>query len=638
MQGEYDVVVIGAGVVGSATARELVRFDLKIVVLEAGLDIASGATRANSGIVHAGYDPEPGTLKAKYNVLGSALFDQWQRELGFGFYRNGALVLAFDEEERHVLEGLLKRSVANGVEGVSIIEAEELRSTEPNVSPEAIAALNVPTSGICDPYGFTYGIAENAAANGVEFAFDARVVDIAREGDGFVVKTQDGRELSARAIVNCAGIHADEINNLVSQHKIEIQPVKGEYLLYHNSLAGTFRHTMFQVPNAGSKGVLVSPVIFGNIFCGPNATPTSEKDDIATTGEGQREVLERSKRTWPEASTELVITTYAGLRATDASGKGDFIIGEAPDVAGFFNAACIDSPGLTSAPAIAEDLARMVAERLGAEKNASFDPVRIPAPLLAMMDEESRAKLVAQNPLFGENVCKCCDVSEGELVETLHRVLPVLSLDALKWRTGATMGPCHGGRCTARILSIMQRELGIDGTDVQKRMQGSNLVVSDAAQDKDLADRCVDVARQARCDLDAQGLREIGWGSLEIEGTRPAGIVSALQAIALMGVTGHLPGRSAVIWGTHDLALRAALMLADAGVAIKCVLETGSVSQGSPELLDELSRRGIAVQCEARVSGVSGLSRLEFVTVEHDGVRETIECDLLVASPEIVAE
>ncbi len=638
MQGEYDAVVIGAGVVGSATARELARFDLKIVVLEAGLDIASGATRANSGIVHAGYDPEPGTLKAKYNVLGSALFDQWQRELGFGFYRNGALVLAFDEEERHALEGLLKRSVANGVEGVSIIEAEELRSTEPNVSPEAIAALNVPTSGICDPYGFTYGIAENAAANGVEFAFDARVVDIAREGDGFVVKTQDGRELSARAIVNCAGIHADEINNLVSQHKIEIQPVKGEYLLYHNSLAGTFRHTMFQVPNAGSKGVLVSPVIFGNIFCGPNATPTSEKDDIATTEEGQREVLERSKRTWPEASTELVITTYAGLRATDASGKGDFIIGEAPDVTGFFNAACIDSPGLTSAPAIAEDLARMVAERLGAEKNASFDPVRIPAPLLAMMDEESRAKLVAQNPLFGENVCKCCDVSEGELVETLHRVLPVLSLDALKWRTGATMGPCHGGRCTAHILSIMQRELGIDGTDVQKRMQGSNLVASDAAQDKDLADRCVDVARQARCDLDAQGLREIGWGSLEIEGTRPAGIVSALQAIALMGVTGHLPGRSAAIWGTHDLALRAALMLADVGVAIKCVLETGSVPQGSPELLDELSRRGIAVQCEARVSGVSGSSRLEFVTVEHDGVRETIECDLLVASPEIVAE
>ena len=638
MENEYDVVVIGAGVVGSATARELARFDLKIVVLEAGLDIASGATRANSGIVHAGYDPEPGTLKAKYNVLGSALFDQWQRELGFGFYRNGALVLAFDEDERRVLEGLLERSVANGVEGVSIVEAEELRSAEPNVSPEAIAALNVETSGICDPYGFTYGIAENAAANGVEFAFDARVVDIERGDRGFVVKTQDGREISARAIVNCAGVHADEMNNLVSEHKITIQPVKGEYLLYHNSLAGTFRHTMFQVPSAGSKGVLVSPVLFGNIFCGPNATPTSDKDDIATTEEGQREVLERSKRTWPEAWTEKVITTYAGLRATDASGKGDFIIGEAPDVVGFFNAACIDSPGLTSAPAIAVDLARMVAERLGAEKNEAFDPVRIPAPLLAMMDKESRAKLVAQNPLFGENVCKCCDVSEGELVETLHRVLPVLSLDALKWRTGATMGPCHGGRCTARILSIMQRELGIVGTDVQKRMQGSNLVISDAAVDKGLADHCIDVARQARADLDEQGLREIGWGSLEIEGTRPAGIVSALQAIALMGVTGQLPGQSAAIWGTHDLALRAALTLADAGVAVKCVLETGPVAQGSSELVGELSKRGIAVQCEARVTSVSGLSRLESVTIEHNSVRETIECDLLVATPEIVAE
>ena len=538
MQNDFDVIVIGAGVIGSATARELARFDLKVLVLEAGLDLACGATRANSGIVHAGYDPLPGTLKAKYNVAGSALFDLWQRELGFGFYRNGALVLAFNEGERATLETLLERAAANGVEGASIIEADELQRLEPNVSPDAIAALSVPSSGICDPYGLTYGAAENAAANGVEFLFDARAVSITRDGSLFAVRIHNGECFTARAVVNCAGVHADEINNLISEHKIEITPVKGEYLLYHNALAGTFRHSVFQAPVDDGKGVLVSPVVFGNIFIGPNASPTPDKEDLSTTEEGQHEVLERARRIWPEASTERVIANYAGLRARDASGAGDFIVGEAPDVPGFFNAACIDSPGLASAPAIAADLACMVADRLGAGANADFDPVRIPAPLLVMMDDESKAKLVAENPLYGVPVCKCCHVSEGELVDALHRALPIKSLDALKWRTGATMGPCHGGRCTARIMQIMQRELSIGADDVQKRLQGSELVAekhadvskpdflpaADADASANPMKRCAELASELRSDLDMRGMREVGSGELGIVGTRPAGV------------------------------------------------------------------------------------------------------------------
>ena len=639
MQGEYDVIVIGAGVIGATTARELARFDLRVLVLEAGLDLACGATRANSGIVHAGYDPLPGTLKAKYNVAGSALFEQWQRELGFGFYRNGALVLAFNEDELATLEVLLERAQANGVAGVSIVGAEELRRMEPNVSPNALAALNVPTSGICDPYGLTYGAAENAAANGVEFLFDARVNAVSRDGDGFVVGVADGRRFCSRSVINCAGVRADEINNLVSAHALEIAPVKGEYLLYHNALAGTFGHTMFQAPSVAGKGVLVSPVIFGNIFVGPNATPADDKDDLATSAEGLHEVLERARRTWPEVSDEQVIATYAGLRATNAAGEGDFIVGEASDVPGFFNAACIDSPGLASAPAIATDLAHLVADRLGVAKNPDFDPVRVPAPLLVMMDERSQAELIAQNPLYGVPVCACCHVSEGEIVDVLHRGLPVKSLDAIKWRTGATMGPCHGGRCTARIMQIVQRELGDQAFDEQRRLQGSGLA---AGQSRDVHDalvaRCAELAQTARADLDARGMREIGSGALGIAGTRPAGVCSALQVLGLLGVTGRLPGRRAVVWGTHDLALRATLAMADAGVVVEIVLETDATPMGSDELVDELAARGIALQCCAHVTSVRGTARLESVTVEHDGIRESLTCDLLVASPCIVAE
>ena len=662
MRETYDVVVIGAGVIGAATARELARFKLRTAVLEAGLDLACGATRANSGIVHAGYDPLPGTLKAKYNVAGSALFDQWQRELGFAFFRNGALVLAFDDSDRATLEELLARAEANGVEGASIIDADELRRAEPHVSAEAIAALKVPTSGICDPYGLTYGAAENAAANGVEFLFDAAVCDIARTGEAFSVHVRDGRTFEARAIVNCAGVHADEINNLVSTRKLEISPVKGEYLLYHNELAGTFRSSIFQVPNKTSKGVLVAPVVFGNIFIGPNAQPIADKDDLSTTPEGQLEVLERARRTWPEVSTDKVIATYAGIRARDASGAGDFIVGEAPDVEGFFNAACIDSPGLASAPAIATEMARMVASRLDAEENPAFDPVRIPAPLLAMMPDEERERLVAENPLYGVNVCACCHVSEGEVVEALHRALPVLSLDALKWRTGATMGPCHGGRCTARIAQIMERELGVEAHQIQKRQHGSSLLSAKqalpigpdagrAAEDphpaaghsasSDAALRCRELAGRFRAELDAQGLREVGAGSLGIAGTRPSGVYSALQALELLGATGYLPGQAALVWGTHELALRTALALADAGARIVRVIETGEAPADYPSasaLLDELSERGIRVDCQASVVAVSGANRLESASVAHGGTCESVPCDLLIASPAIVRD
>ena len=636
----YDVVVVGAGVVGAATARELARFHLRIVVLEAGLDLACGATRANSGIVHAGFDPLPGTLKAKYNVAGASLYPRWQRELGFGYYQNGALVLAFSAADLAMLEELRERAGANGVQGVQIVDRDELRAMEPNVSPDAIAALSAPTSGICDPYGLTYGAAENAAENGVEFLFDHAVCGIERVEGGFVVLTRNGSAFSARAVVNCAGVHADEVNNLVSARKLCIEPVKGEYLLYHNALAGAFRRSVFQAPDARGKGTLVSPVLFGNIFIGPNASAADGKDDVATTPEGQAQVLERARRIWPAAATDKVIATYAGLRARDASGSGDFVIGEAPDAEGFFNAACIDSPGLASAPAIAVDLARMVANRLGAGLRADFDPQRVPAPLLAMMQEDAVARLVDGNPAYGVPVCKCCHVSEGEIVDALHRPIPVLSLDALKWRTGATMGPCHGGRCTARIVQLVMRELGEDGSRIQKRLQGSHLVVSGegAAVEDDVHAQVAGLAAELRETFDARGLREEGSGSLGMTGERPAGVYSALEALELLAATRHLPGKRAVVWGTHDAALRAAFALADAGVCLEAVVESAQEPACSAELAAALAERGVPVECDARVASVSGANRVEGVVIETRGERRAVPCDMLVASTCVVPE
>ena len=471
------VAVIGAGVVGCCVARELCRFAVRVVVLEAGDDLACGATRANSGIVHAGFDPQPGTLKARYNALGSAVYPRWASELGFGYYRNGSMVAAFSDEELAGLDELLARGHANGIEGLRIVDADEARAMEPALSSEVRGALIAETGAICDPYGITYGAAENAAANGAEFLFDERVVAIDRAtAPRWRIRTTSGLVVEAVAVVNAAGVHADEINNLVSGRKLEIAPVRGDYILYESSLGSLFRHTIFQVPGPAGKGVLVSPTVHGNLFIGPNAVPQQSKENLGTTREGLDFIVDRARRTWPDCSTRGQITNFAGLRASGAS--RDFVVGEAPDAPRFFNAACIDSPGLTSAPAIAEDLAQQITEVLAVGENPLFDPIRRPRPLLVMMDEAGVERAIAEDSAWGNIVCSCCKVSEGEIIAALRGPLPVLSLDALKWRCGAMMGECHGGFCTPKILRIVCRELGCRPEEVDKRLRGSWMIAS----------------------------------------------------------------------------------------------------------------------------------------------------------------
>ena len=471
----FDVVVVGAGIAGCTAARELARYDLSICVLEAGNDIACGATRANSAIVHAGFDPAPGTLKARFNVEGSKAYPRWCDELGVQFRRNGSMVLAFDDEGRLKLDELVRRADANGVEGVRIVSGNRAREMEPNVSSEVACALVAPTGGIVDPYGFAFAAAENACGNGVRFLFNHRVERIVRADGGFTLEAS-GERFFARAVVNAAGLFADELNNMVSGERFSITPRRGEYYLYDTEYATTFGHTMFQVPGPLGKGVLVTPTIHGNMLIGPNSVSQASKTDLSTTQEGLADIVERARRTWPAASPRGAITNFAGLRAAGES--GDFVIGEAADAPGFFNIACFESPGLTSAPAAATFIASQVAARLGAGGNPSFNPRRAPQLPFTAMTDEQRERAIASDPAFGHVVCRCCEVTEAEVVRALHGPLPVLSLDAIKWRTGATMGRCHGGFCSPELVEIMSRELGCAPGAIDKRLAGSRMIAS----------------------------------------------------------------------------------------------------------------------------------------------------------------
>ena len=466
-----DVIVIGAGVVGCATARELTRWNLNVAVLEAGSDVAEGASKANSAIVHAGFDAKPGTNKAKFNVLGNRMFEDVCRELKVPFRRNGSLVLAFGAEDEATLAELKARGEQNGVP-TEIIPQDELRRREPNVSPEATAALWAPTGGICCPYELTFRYAENAAANGAEFFFDAKVENVVRvapTGDyvsdaplPYRVSCADGREFVARAVVNCAGVHSDEISNLVVPTKYSITARRGEYLMLDRDEDGTFSATMFQCPSKMGKGILVSPTVDGTLIVGPTAEDVPDKEDKATTYDGLEKVKAGARRTYPNLPLGKVIAEFSGMRAHETT-VGDFILGEALGAPGFFNAVGVESPGLTSAPAIGLYLAGQVAERLGASrKNPALVSKDVSWwPKTREMKPEELAELVERDPSFGRVICRCEEVTEGEIRAAIRARVGARTLDGIKRRTRSGMGRCQGGFCTPRLIEILGAELGL---------------------------------------------------------------------------------------------------------------------------------------------------------------------------------
>ena len=470
----YDIIIIGAGVSGCAAARELSRYKLRICVVDKETDVCEGTSKANSAIVHAGFDARPGSLMAKLNVQGNRMMDQLSKELDFPFRRNGSMVACQDEEGVRGLERLLERGRLNGVEGMEILSREEALVLEPNLADSVYAVLRVPTGGIVCPFHMTIAYAENAAANGVEFKLGTEIREIRREEDHYELVTENGT-LAAKYVVNAAGVYADVFHNMVSEQKIHITPRKGDYCLLDKSAGGMVSHTVFQLPTAMGKGVLVTPTIHGNLLVGPTALDIEDKESTATTAKEIRSLVERAGKAVRDIPMRQVITSFAGLRAHEDG--NEFIIGEIPDAKGFIDVAGIESPGLSSAPAIGVYVKELVAALLKPEEKEDFVGTRKGFTSFASLTKEEQKKLIQENPAFGRVVCRCETVTEGEILEAIHRPLGATTLDGVKRRTRAGMGRCQAGFCTPKVMEILSRELGIPMQDVRKNGRASKLIV-----------------------------------------------------------------------------------------------------------------------------------------------------------------
>ena len=468
----YDAVIIGGGVIGCAVARYLSRYQLNLCLLERGEDVCVGASKANSAIVHAGFDAAVGTKKAYFNVRGSAMMEDLSRELDFSYQRNGALVLCFGERDLPHLRELHQRGKKNGVQGLEILWADALYKKEPALAPGICAALYAPTSGIVCPFGLTLALAENARTNGCEFRFDSAVETVERRRDRFVLHTTQG-DVESRVVINAAGVYGDVLHNQLCENKIEITPRRGEYCLLDRKDGRIVKRTIFQLPGALGKGVLVSPTVHGNLLIGPTAADQSDRDDTATTAEGLDCGVKTALHSVADLPLRDVITSFSGLRAHLTVGGDDFIVGESAD--GFFETVGIESPGLSSAPAIGEYLADTVAEKLGLAKKDNFISTRKDIPHLREMAFDARQALIREDPAYGNIICRCEEISEGEIVEAIHR--GARSLDGIKRRVRAGMGRCQGGFCSPKVLAILSRELGVEETELTKSGGGSRVIL-----------------------------------------------------------------------------------------------------------------------------------------------------------------
>ena len=466
-----DIILIGAGVVGCSIARELSKYNLDVLVVEKNSDVSEGVSKGNSGIVHAGYNEKIGTLKAKLNIEGNKIFDDLSRDLQFPFKRNGAFILAFSDKDMKTLESLKEKGEKLGVEGLEILTREEALNIEPNLNKEIVGVLNVKTSGIVSPYEMTIALAENAAENGVEFKLNSKVTNIEKISEGYKVTLNSKEVVNGKLIINASGLEGAFLNNLVSMSKREINPVKGEYCLFDKVAGAMINKTLFQVPSKLSKGVLVTPTAEGNLLVGPNAV---EGKTLETSREGIDEILDKSKKSVEELPLARILNTFSGIRPKTKG--GDFIIEEVEDAKNFINVIGIDSPGLTAAPAIGVYVVNMIKDKLDLIEKKNFKKTREKIARFAELSLEEKNRLIKEKPAYGHMVCKCEFVTEGEIVEAIHRPIPALTVDAIKRRTRASMGGCQGVGCTLPISKILSRELGIDISDINKNSEGSPVI------------------------------------------------------------------------------------------------------------------------------------------------------------------
>ena len=476
----YDVAVIGAGVTGSMIARELSMHDIRVCVIEASGEIAAGASRANSGIVHAGYDAFPGSLKAEMNVAGCSMMKKTADELGVPYQNCGSLVVAFDKKDEAHLKELAERGERNGVP-VEIISASQAKHIEPMLSEKVTRALYAGTAGIICPFTLTIAAAENAAVNGVEFFMNCRVTGIERQNGDYIIKAGD-RRFTAKFLVNAAGIYADEISGMAGGERFSLHPRKGEYIIFDTAMEARTERVIFGAPTEKGKGVLAAPTVYGNMLAGPTARYIDDKEDKSTTAEGIAETLIGAKHLVPGLDKKYAITVFSGLRAVSG---GDFIIERSNSAPNMVNVAGIESPGLTSAPAIAKRVADILfAEGLSDKKKSSAERERESIEVFEKASPSRKAELIDKDPRYGNVVCRCRHVTEAEVVQSIKRPCGATTVDGVKFRTGAGMGRCHGGFCMPRVMHILARELGSDLDSVTKSGEGSYILTGKTKGDK----------------------------------------------------------------------------------------------------------------------------------------------------------
>ena len=470
----YDVAIIGGGVVGGMLARALSAYKLKICILEKENDVAMGASKANSAIVHGGFDAIPGTLKAKLNVKGSEMMEKVTSELGVKYKKNGSLVVGFNDEDKKKIEELYDRGIKNGVKELSILDSEELRKIEPNISPNAICALNVPTGAIVCPYELTIAAIGNAMDNGAQLKVNFKVSKIKKDGDEFEIISSNGDIVKAVYVVNAAGVNADSIAAMVGETDIEIHPRRGEYVLLDKTSGGVVSHTIFRTPSAMGKGILVTPTVDGNLLLGPTAEDIEDKENTETTAEGLSNVITNCSETTVGINLRDTITSFCGLRAV--GNTGDFIINSPQEH--FINAAGIESPGLSASPAIAEDIiGRLKEQGLEFEKNENYNPIRKPTHYFREASVAEKNRIITEDKTYGRIICRCEGVSEGEIREAIRTNPPARDLDGVKRRTRAQMGRCQGGFCMPYIMEILADEFDVPYESITKNGEGSQIII-----------------------------------------------------------------------------------------------------------------------------------------------------------------
>ena len=470
----YDIAIIGAGVTGAMAARRLARYDIKIALLDKNNDVAMGASKANSGIIHAGFDAKPGTLKTELNLLGCAMMREECEKLNVPYKNNGSVVIAFTQEEADHLQELYDRGVKNGGEKMQILDQEALHKLEPHVSQQAIAALWAPTAGIVCPYELTIASTECAVENGVDFYRNTKVNEIITKDDCLMLKTSTGF-IYAKYIINAAGVYSDVIAQMCGDEHINIHPRRGEYFVLDKSVGKAVTATVFRCPSAMGKGVLVTPTVDGNLLIGPTSEDIDDKSYEGTSWFGLNKVRELASSSVPGVSTRDAITSFTGLRAHPTT--EDFIIGISESNPRLINAAGIESPGLTSAPAIAVYLDRIVCSVMPDLKpRENYRDTREAPVRFRNLNAEERKALIAKNPAYGRIICRCETVTEGEILDAIHAPAGARDVDGVKRRVRAGMGRCQGGFCGSKVVEILARECGTEMNKITKFGKGSRIL------------------------------------------------------------------------------------------------------------------------------------------------------------------